>query len=140
MSIKLLIAIILVIIAFGSGLYQWILSGMTSGFPILSFVLLAVSGFFIIAWFKDRKKPRHKAKLPLISSLNEEKVVIGGLVGAAIAGTLLASYLEGKKRKYTRSELERIEQELDELLHQGKISYEKYYELKQKIIELKNSQ
>jgi len=140
-SIKLLLAVIFLILSIG-GLYPWVISNFAAPFPTLSLVFLALGGFLLADWLKHKVTSRARKKVTVPTPLgnvkvDQEKVVVGGLVGAAIAGTLLAAYLEGRKREATTEELRRMEEELEELLLTGKIDYSSYSELKKKIAALK---
>ncbi len=130
LSIKLLLAIIFIILSLGS-LYPWILLGFTEPVPTVPLILLVVGGFFLAGWLKGKIKRKRKIKI------DKEKAVIGGLIGATVAGTLIAAVLEEKKREATLSEIRKMEKEIEELYRTGKIDYNKYYELKKKIAELK---
>jgi len=140
-SIKLLLAVIFLILSFG-GLYPWVISNFAAPLPTLSLVFLALGGFLLADWLKHKVTSRARKKVTVPTPLgnvkvDQEKVVVGGLVGAAIAGTLLAAYLEGRKREATAEELRKMEEELEELLLTGKIDYGSYSQLKKKIAALK---
>jgi len=121
-NVKVVVGILLLIFGLGSGVIEWLRSGLATPYPMIGLAATAI-GLYLIASGLRRRPPR---------TVSREGVAIGALLAAVIGGTLLASEL--KKRveggSVSKEEIDKALMQLELLRAQGKVSPEKYAELK----------
>jgi hypothetical protein len=121
-NVKVVVGILLLIFGLGSGVIEWLRSGLATPYPMIGLAATAI-GLYLIASGLRRRPPR---------TVSREEVAIGALLAAVIGGTLLASEL--KKRveggSVSKEEIDKALMQLELLRAQGKVSPEKYAELK----------
>ena len=122
MNVKVVVGILLLIFGLGSGVIEWLRSGLATPYPMIGLAATAI-GLYLIASGLRRRQPR---------TVSREEVAIGALLTAVIGGTLLASEL--KKRveggSVSKEEIDKALMQLELLRAQGKVPPEKYAELK----------
>jgi len=132
MGIKAIIGIILAVLGLGSGVWSWLLAGLSAPFPVVGLIMFLVGLYLIVS---DLRKPKTAPT----------DIVTAGL-------GLLVSYAAGKivydqiQKFFERQEMEKrltyeqiltLERKIDELYLQGRMPPERYQRSKQLIAELK---
>jgi len=130
MKIRLLLGAILVLFGLYVGVYEWILAGLTGTPLILSILLLSIGALLIASSLFSKKK----RKKPTVS---KETLTIASLLAATVGGIIAAEMLKQKEKSLSNEEILKLETELETLRAQGKVSEEKYQELKSLIVEIK---
>ncbi|MBO3832634.1 MAG: hypothetical protein FGF51_04520 [Candidatus Brockarchaeota archaeon] len=129
MGFKSLLGALFLLFGLGSGVYQWLTSGLSSPFPFIGVALCLIGAYLI---YSDlRKRPRKTVDKTAV----EIAALITGVVGGIIAMEKLKSKMESTKLK--NAQIEELEAQLEGLRAQGRISNEKYLEIKSMIEELK---
>jgi hypothetical protein len=122
MNAKVVLGILLLIFGLGGGVIEWLKSGLATPYPMLGLAATAL-GLYLIANGLRKRRPK---------TVSREEVAIGALLAAVVGGTLLASEL--KKRMegggISREEINQALAQLELLRAQGKVTPEKYAELK----------
>ena len=122
MNLKVIVGIILFIFGLGTGVIEWLRSGLATPYPMIGLAATAIGLYLIIDGLRKRQ-PRVVSK---------EEVAIGALLAAVVGGTLLASELKKRveSRGVPKEEVEKALAQLELLRAQGKVTPEKYAELK----------
>jgi membrane-bound ClpP family serine protease len=133
LKLRAVVGVLLVILGFWAGVWEWIVGGLVGGFPLVG-VMSCVLGLYLV----------------LSGILHKGKDQPLGLVGSI--GILVTSYLLGKATydklsEYLRSraekdalsneELIKLEKQLDDMNGSGQLDSEKYVKVKELIAELK---
>jgi len=122
MNAKVVLGILLLIFGLGGGVIEWLKSGLATPYPMLGLAATAL-GLYLIADGLRKRRPK---------TVSREEVAISALLAAVVGGTLLASEL--KKRMegggISREEINQALAQLELLRVQGKVTPEKYAELK----------
>jgi len=122
MNAKVVLGILLLIFGLGGGVIEWLKSGLATPYPMLGLAATAL-GLYLIADGLRKRRPK---------TVSREEVAISALLAAVVGGTLLASEL--KKRMegggISREEINQALAQLELLRAQGKVTPEKYAELK----------
>jgi hypothetical protein len=128
LGLKSLIGALLFIFGLGAGVYNWLLTGFSSPFPFLGIALCLIGIYLIYSDLRKKKKTLDKTVVDIAA-------LLAGVVGGIIAVEKLKSKLESTKLKVTQ--INELEAQLEGLHTQGRISNEKYLEIKSMIEELK---
>jgi hypothetical protein len=122
MNVKVVVGILLLIFGLGGGVIEWLRSGLATPYPMLGLAATAI-GLYLIADGLRKRQPKIVSK---------EEVAIGALLAAVVGGTILASELKKKVEGggVPREEIDRALAQLELLRAQGKVTPEKYTELK----------
>ena len=120
MSIKAIIGIILVILGIGSGVLEWLRTGFATPYPALGLIMTAVGTYLVIDGLRRRAKP----------SLPRGDVTMAALLLGVIGGTVALAKLKERASSVSREEIEEALKQLELLRLQGRITPERYRELK----------
>ena len=129
MGFKTLIGALFLLFGLGSGVYGWLTSGLSSSVPFFGIALCIIGAYFI---YSDlRKRPPKTVDKTLVDIV----ALMSGVVGGIIAMEALKSKMKSTKLK--DAQIEELEAQLEGLRSQGRVSNEKYLEIKSMIEELK---
>jgi hypothetical protein len=122
MNLKVIVGMILFFFGLGAGVIEWLRSGLATPYPMIGLAATTIGLYLIIDGLRKRQ-PRVVSK---------EEVAIGALLAAVVGGTLLASELKKKvdSAGVPKEEVEKALAQLELLRAQGKVTPEKYAELK----------
>lgn len=128
MSIKVLAGILLFIAGLGLGVIDWVRGGFSGTYPLLGLAVSAVGVYLIADGLRRRASPRVSGK---------EVMTAAGLMAGIIAGTLLVSELKRRQSKLSPQEILELEKMLEEARITGKVSPQKYAQLKAELEDIK---
>lgn len=122
MNIKVILGILLIVIGLGSGVYEWLLTGLLGPFPVLGLAMTLVGAYLLIDGLR-RRRPK---------TVSREELTLGALLFAVLAGTVAIAELKKRAEsgKVSEREIEEGLIQLEILRSQGKIPPERYRELK----------
>jgi uncharacterized membrane protein YsdA (DUF1294 family) len=128
LGFKSLIGALFILSGLGAGLYEWFLTGLSSPVPFVG-IALCVIGVYLI--YSDLRKKRR--------TIDKTLVDVTALIGGAVAGIIAMEKLKSKleSSKFSNPQIAELEAQLEGLRAQGKVSDEKYAEIKLMIEELK---
>lgn len=127
MNIKVIAGIILVVLGIGSGVLEWFKSGFAAPYPAVGLIMTAIGIYLIINGLRKRKTGL--LSLPK-GSLPKEDVTLAALLLGIIGGTIAISKLKERASSVSREEIDEALKQLELLRVQGKITPDKYQELK----------
>jgi uncharacterized membrane protein (Fun14 family) len=129
MGIRSLVGAVLLVFGIG-GIYEWVATGLSSAIPSLG-VVLCLIGLYLIYTDLRRKKS--------MITVDKTTLTIASLLAAAIGGTIAME--EFKSRLGATSsrdeQIKLLEEQLESLRYQGRISDDKYREIRAMIENVK---
>jgi membrane-bound ClpP family serine protease len=129
MGLRSLIGAVLLIFGIG-GIYSWVVAGLSSAIPSLGIALCLIGSYLI---YTDLRRKRR------IVTVDKTTLTIASLLGAVVGGTIALEEL--KSRLSTTSsrdeQIRLLEEQLESLRYQGRISDDKYQEIKAMIENVK---
>jgi membrane-bound ClpP family serine protease len=129
MGLRSLIGAVLLIFGIG-GIYSWVAAGLSSAIPSLGIVLCLIGSYLIYTDLRRKRK---------IVTVDKTTLTIASLLGAVVGGTIALEEL--KSRLSTTSsrdeQIRLLEEQLESLRYQGRISDDKYQEIKAMIENVK---
>ncbi|MCR8473763.1 MAG: hypothetical protein QXR44_04150 [Thermoproteota archaeon] len=128
MGLKSLIGALFLIFGLGTGVYEWLISGFSTPIPFIGIALCLVGIYLIYSDLRRKKKTVDKTVVDIAALLS-------GVVAGIIAVEKLKSKMENTKLK--NNQITELEAQLEGLKAQGRISNDKYLEIKSMIEELK---
>lgn len=128
MSFKVLIGILLLIFGLGTGVVEWVTKGFTGPYPFVGLALSAV-GLYLMASGLRRKRASIVG--------GKEVITAAGVIAGVAAGTLLVETLRKRQSKLSDREILELEKMLEEARLTGKITPQKYVELKAELENIK---
>jgi len=132
MSIKVIVGIILAVLGLGSGVWSWLLAGLSGPLPVVGLIMFLVGLYLVIS---DLRKPKTTPVDVVTAGL--------GLLVAYAAGKVvydqIQKYFESQERekRLTYEQVVTLERKIDELYLQGRMPPDRYQRSKQLIAELK---
>ena len=128
MGFKSLIGALFILSGLGAGLYEWFSTGLSSSIPFLGIALCLIGAYLIYLDLRRKKR-----------TVDKTLVDVMALIGGAVAGIIVMDKLKSKleSSKFSSPQIAELEAQLEGLRAQGKISDEKYAEIKLMIEELK---
>jgi uncharacterized membrane protein (Fun14 family) len=129
MGIRSLVGAVLLVFGIG-GIYEWVATGFSPAIPSLG-VVLCLIGLYLIYTDLRRKKS--------MITVDKTTLTIASLLAAAIGGTIAME--EFKSRLGATSsrdeQIKLLEEQLESLRYQGRISDDKYREIRAMIENVK---
>jgi uncharacterized membrane protein (Fun14 family) len=129
MGIRSLVGAVLLVFGIG-GIYEWVATGLSPAIPSLG-VVLCLIGLYLIYTDLRRKKS--------MITVDKTTLTIASLLAAAIGGTIAME--EFKSRLGATSsrdeQIKLLEEQLESLRYQGRISDDKYREIRAMIENVK---
>jgi len=132
MSIKTIIGIILAVLGLGSGVWGWLLAGLSGPFPVVGLILFLVGLYLIVSGLR---KPKTTPTDIVTAGLG----LLVGYAAGKIVYDQIQKYFEEQERKkrLTYEQVLALERKVDELYLQGRMPPDRYQRSKQLIAELK---
>lgn len=128
MNVKVLLGILLVVFGLGFGVIEWVRSGLAGPYPMIGLAASAIGVYLIVDGIRKKRTQQ---------ITGGDIIPLAGIMAGMIAGTLLIDELRKRQSKLSNQEILELERMLEEARIQGKVTTQKYIELKTELENIK---